>query len=89
VSATKTTFHATGFLPAKSVLNAIALIVTCVWVLSFIAQFIPGLEYKSDPQINLIFGTLVGGAFALPKLLGSKGGDDSPGKHRVKDEGGD
>lgn len=76
---------------SKSVLNAIALVVTCVWVLSFLAQFIPGLEYKSDPQINIIFGTLVGGAFALPKLLGSKDKpeDDTPGRHRVKTEVGD
>jgi hypothetical protein len=75
---------------SKSVLNAIALIVTIVWVLSFVAQFIPGLEYKSDPQINLIFGTLVGGAFALPKLLGSKDKatePESPGRHRAIEGG--
>jgi hypothetical protein len=73
---------------SKSVLNAIALVITGVWTLSFLAQFVPALNYDPDPQINLIFGTLVGGAFALPKLLGARrggGGDDEeepPGRHR-------
>lgn len=63
---------------SKSVMNAIALIVTGVWTLSFLAQFIPAFEYDPDPQINLIFGALLSGAFALPKLLGSKdkGGEE-------------
>lgn len=71
---------------SKSVLNAIALVITGVWTLSFLAQFIPAFEYKPDPQINLIFGTLVGGAFALPKLLGSRNKDDGDegGRHRKK-----
>lgn len=82
---------------SKSVLNAIALVITTVWTLSFLAQFVPALNYDPDPQINLIFGTLVGGAFALPKLLGARkgGGDDDeepPGRHRklekVETEGG-
>lgn len=69
---------------SKNVLNAIALIVTSVWVLSFLAQFVPAFAYDPDPQINLIFGTLVGGAFALPKLLGSKSddGESGGGRHR-------
>lgn len=61
---------------SKSVMNAIALIVTGVWTLSFLAQFVPALDYSPDPQINLIFGALLSGAFALPKLLGLKDKDE-------------
>lgn len=73
---------------SKSVLNAIALVITGVWTLSFLAQFVPAFDYKPDPQINLIFGTLVGGAFALPKLLGSRKRDDEDdgGRHRKPPE---
>lgn len=81
---------------SKSVMNAIALIVTAVWTLSFLAQFVPVFEYKPDPQINLIFGALLSGAFALPKILGSRNKDDdeeekpkavSGGRHYREDEG--
>jgi RsiW-degrading membrane proteinase PrsW (M82 family) len=68
---------------SKPVMTAIALVVTLVWLASWVAQFIPALAYKPDPQINLIFGTLIGGLFAVPKLLGKA--DDKPqepGAHR-------
>lgn len=71
---------------SKSVLNAIALVITTVWTLSFLAQLIPPLNYDPDPQINIIFGTLVGGVFALPKLLGGRKGsgdeEEPAGRHR-------
>lgn len=79
---------------SKTVMNAIALVVTAVWTLSFLAQFVPVLEYKHDPQINLIFGALLSGAFALPKLFGSKDKDDEEkpkavtgGRHYRDEEG--
>ena len=66
---------------SKPVMTAIALVVTAVWLVSFLAQFVPALAYKHDPQINLIFGTLITGLFAVPKLFGGKG-DEDPGRHR-------
>jgi uncharacterized membrane protein len=68
---------------SKAVLNAIALVTTFVWAANFVASVIPALNYKTDPQIHLIFGSLVGAAFALPKLLGGKGKEEDPppGKH--------
>ena len=68
---------------SKSVMNAIALIVTAVWTLSFLAQFVPVFEYKPDPQINLIFGALLSGAFALPKIFGSKDKPEDDEKPKV------
>lgn len=71
---------------SKPVLTAIALVVTFVWLASFMAQFIPSLGYKADPQIHVIFGLLITGLFAapaVPKMLG-RGQDESddPGRHR-------
>jgi hypothetical protein len=77
---------------SRTVLDAIALTITAVWALSFLAQLVPFLNYRTDPQIHLIFGSLVGTAFALPKLLGSKGSSAEttakpPGKHtKTRDE---
>ena len=66
---------------SKVVMNAIALIVTAVWAGSFIAQYFT--DVKPDPQINLIFGSVIAGAFALPKLLGSKDKEEiPPARHR-------
>lgn len=56
---------------SKSVMNAIALVVTGVWALSFLAQFVFP-DIPPNPQINLIFGALLSGAFALPRIFGSK-----------------
>lgn len=77
---------------ARPVLNAIAIVVTLVWLGSWVAQLIPALDYKPDPQINLIFGVLVSGLFAVPKLTGRDKGEtaagsssEESGRHRADD----
>jgi hypothetical protein len=44
--------------------NLVIVIVTCVWVVSFGVSLISA-TYKPDPQINVIFMAIVGGAMAL------------------------
>lgn len=44
--------------------NAVIIIVTLVWVSSFVLSIIVP-EYRADPQINVIFMGLVGGSLAL------------------------
>lgn len=46
--------------------GAIVIVVTTVWVLSFVATIaVP--TYRADPEINVIFMGVVGGALALRK----------------------
>lgn len=44
--------------------NLIIAIVTAVWVTSFVVALL-STTYKPDPQINVIFMAVVGGAMAL------------------------
>lgn len=44
--------------------NLVIVVVTCVWVVSFGASLVSG-SYRPDPQINVIFMAIVGGAMAL------------------------
>jgi hypothetical protein len=44
--------------------NVIIVVVTGVWVTSFIVALLSS-TYKPDPQINVIFMAIVGGAMAL------------------------
>jgi hypothetical protein len=44
--------------------NLIIVIVTAVWVTSFVVALM-STTYKPDPQINVIFMAVVGGAMAL------------------------
>jgi hypothetical protein len=44
--------------------NAVIVVVTLVWVCSFVLSIIVP-AYRSDPQINVIFMSLVGGSLAL------------------------
>lgn len=46
------------------VANAVIIVVTLVWVSSFVLSIIAP-EYRADPQINVIFMGLVGGSLAL------------------------
>lgn len=56
----------------------IAIAVTIVWILNFVAGFVPFLHYKTDPALHGVFGLIVGGAFALSKDKKDKSdGDDS------------
>lgn len=52
--------------------NIVIVIVTCVWVISF-GVSITSATYKPDPQINVIFMAIVGGAMALKA---KRGGDE-------------
>lgn len=44
--------------------NIIAVIVTAVWVASFVVSLF-SVSYKPDPQINVVFMAVVGAAMAL------------------------
>lgn len=44
--------------------NAVIVIVTLVWVCSFVLSIVLP-EYRQDPQIHVIFMALVGGSLAL------------------------
>lgn len=44
--------------------NVIAVIVTAVWVASFVVSLF-STTYKPDPQINVVFMAVVGAAMAL------------------------
>lgn len=43
-----------------SLVRVILVVITCVWVANFVAQFVPNLNYRSDPVINGIFATTCG-----------------------------
>lgn len=64
--------------------NAVIGVVTAVWVANFVAPMVVE-GYESDPQLNLVFMTIVGGALALR----SKKDDDRPGKGADNDSSGD
>jgi hypothetical protein len=49
--------------------NIVISIVTCVWVVSF-GLSVTSMTYKPDPQINVIFMAIVGGAMALKAKRG-------------------
>lgn len=47
----------------------VIVLVCLVWVANFAAPFVvPG--YSSDPQLNLVFMSIVGGALALSRKKG-------------------
>jgi hypothetical protein len=49
---------------SPKIANAVIIVVTTVWVSSFVmSAFVPA--YRADPQINLIFMGIVGGSLAL------------------------
>jgi hypothetical protein len=50
--------------------NVVIVIVTCVWVTSF-AVSLMSANYHPDPQINVIFMAIVGGAMALKAKRGT------------------
>lgn len=54
----------------------IALIVTIVWAVNFVATLIPPLHYQTDPALHAVFGAIVGGAFALSRDKKHHDGDD-------------
>ena len=56
----------------------VIVVVTIVWVASFIVSIFSG-AYKPDPQINVIFMGIVGGAFAI-KARKSKEGTNNGGQ---------
>ncbi|MBB5159907.1 hypothetical protein [Saccharopolyspora phatthalungensis] len=46
--------------------QAVVVLVCAVWAANFVAPFfVPG--YVSDPQLNLVFMSIVGGALALSR----------------------
>lgn len=46
--------------------GVIVVVVTTVWVVSFVATIaVP--SYRADPEINIVFMGIVGGALALRK----------------------
>ena len=49
--------------------NVVIVIVTAVWVTSFAASLV-SVTYQPDPQINVIFMAVVGGAMALKAKRG-------------------
>lgn len=67
----------------RALASAIVTLVTIVWAANFVLQFVI-TEYKPDPVLHGVFGSLVGGALALSW---KGGGDDPPDKpkHREGD----
>ena len=57
--------------------NIVIAVVTCVWVISF-AVSITSTTYKQDPQINVIFMAIVGGAMALKAKRHDDNGGEAP-----------
>lgn len=53
-----------GLMINKRVANIIALVVTGVWALSFVASAVPGSSYKADPYIHTVMLAVAGGLFA-------------------------
>lgn len=51
--------------------NVVIVIVTAVWVTSFAVAMI-SVNYEPDPQINVIFMAVVGGAMALKAKRGDE-----------------
>jgi hypothetical protein len=48
------------------VANGVIIVVTAVWVVSFVVSIV-WPDYRADPQINVIFMGLVGGALAVKR----------------------
>lgn len=46
------------------VANSVIVLVSLVWLVNFAAPFVVA-DYSSDPQLNLVFMSVVGGALAL------------------------
>jgi hypothetical protein len=44
--------------------NAVIIVVTTVWVCSFVFSIVVP-QYRSDPQITVVFMSVVGGSLAL------------------------
>lgn len=44
--------------------NAVIVVVTIVWVCSFVVSIVIP-EYRADPQITVVFMSVVGGSLAL------------------------
>lgn len=47
--------------------TGIIILVTIVWAANFGLQFVPGLEYKSDPLVHGIFAMVAGVALGFRK----------------------
>lgn len=56
--------------------NVITATVTIVWVVNFVAVFIPQLNYKPDPLIHAAFTFIVGGSLALKRDKKDSGNRD-------------
>lgn len=44
--------------------NAVIIVITIVWVCQFVVSIVVS-EYRADPQIHVIFMSIVGGSLAL------------------------
>lgn len=49
---------------SPKIANAVIVVVTVVWVCSFVASIVIP-EYRTDPQITMVFMSIVGGSVAL------------------------
>lgn len=57
----------------KALANVVVVLVSVVWAVNFAAPLFVA-NYTADPQLNLVFMTIVGGALAL-KSREKPGGD--------------
>jgi hypothetical protein len=55
-----------GVVITPQVANGVIVVVTVVWVGSFVLSIVLP-DYRADPEINVIFMGLVGGALALKR----------------------
>jgi hypothetical protein len=60
-----------------SLANFVIIIVTIVWVTSFVVS-LASASYHPDPQINVIFMAIVGGAMALKAKRGTGSDEKKP-----------
>lgn len=68
----------------KYLTSAIVVVVTIIWASNFVLQFVIP-EYKPDPVLHAVFGSIVGSALALSRKDNNGGGKHS----RNHDQGGE
>jgi hypothetical protein len=58
-----------GFLPTRTVANAISLVICAVWSISYLADILLK-SYEPDPKVHLALMIVIGGPQALNLIRG-------------------
>lgn len=68
----------------RGLVYVIVWVTSAVFLLNFLAQFVPAFNYHPDPSINVVFPSVIGGVLLLGRNSGKSKDDDED-----DDEGGE